>query len=88
MTHIHLNILLDDVLESVFRHLFYGSKSYFKIKTIGKAETAFSYILITDDASQRIQALKQIMMYLLKTHCSSYRNFVYIPRLIEKVRVI
>ena len=49
MTHVHLDILLYDVLKSVFWHLFYGSEGCIKIKTIGKAETALGYILIADD---------------------------------------
>ena len=53
-THIHLNILLYDVFKCVFWHLFYGSEGCIKIKTIGKAETAFGYILIADDASKRV----------------------------------
>ena len=32
--------------------------------------------------------MKQIMMYLLKTYCSSNWNFIYIARLIEAVCVI
>ena len=76
------------MFESIFRHFLYGSEGSFKIKTIGKAETALGDILVTNNASKRIQALKQIMMYLLKTCCSSNRNFVYIARLIETVCVI
>ena len=42
------------MLKGIFRHFLYGSEGCFKIKTIGKAETAFGYILIADDTSKRV----------------------------------
>ena len=87
VAYVHLYIFFDDMLKGVLWHLLYGRNGCPEIEAVSKPEATLGYILVTDDARKRVQAVKQIMMYLLKAHCRANGNAAYIARFEESVCV-